>query len=96
METATTSGQLSSSTAVRTKPSRLHAIILTPAAADASVIVYDNASTNSGTILAQLDAKANAISEQLVLNVPVEANNGLYAALSGSGAKVVLHFSALY
>ena len=93
--TSTTSGQLAASAAVAARAGRVHAIILTPASADATVILYDNPSAAAGNILAQVDAKSGAISESVALNVPVEANTGIYASLSGTGAKVIVHFSLL-
>ncbi len=93
--TATSSDQLNASAAIAARPGRVHAVMLTPAAADASIIIYDNPSAASGKILARVDAKASTITQDRVFNVPVESLNGIYASVSGAGATFIIHYSLL-
>lgn len=95
MRTSTSSGSLAASAAVAARPALVTAITLIPAAAACTLTIYDNASAASGTVLAELALLANAKSETIAFNLPIEADKGVYASLSGSGAAAIVHFSLL-
>lgn len=95
MQTCTSSGLKSSSGVILARPVAIHALTLVDAAAACTLIVYDNATTNSGTVIAQINATTNAATNSVVFNHPVECNNGAYAAVTGSGAGYIVHYSAL-
>lgn len=95
MMTCQSSGELAASAVVAARPARLCAVTLTPAAANSTLIIYDNASAASGTILMEMTVLASAKSETISLNFSPEALKGLYASLSGASAKAVVHFALL-
>lgn len=88
----TSSGLQASSAVIAARRCQLVAVTLIQAAAAATLIVYDNKTTNSGTVVAQINTTVNASSITLSFNYPIEANNGLYAALTGTSAGYILHF----
>lgn len=95
MMTCNSSGLKSASAAIIARPAMLHAVTLLQASAACTVIVYDNATTNAGTALLQVNNTTNTTTVTVSLNTPVEAVNGLYAAVTGSGANYILHYSPL-
>ena len=91
---STPSGDLAvaAATVVTARPARLMTVTLTPAAAACSVIVYDNASAASGTVLARIAQAANAATISLPLEGGIVANAGLTVAVAGAGAIANLSF----
>lgn len=59
-----------------------------------SVVVYDNASAASGTILASLQTDAIGRTSSIVFVYPVRADNGLTVVVAGAGATAVVTFDA--
>lgn len=59
----------------------------------ASVIIYDNASAASGTILAKILVDAGLVYESYTPSAPIVAKNGIYADVTGTGCAVIVHFS---
>lgn len=94
-ESVKSSGQVAvtAATVVSSIPARAHYLSLTPAAAASSVIVYDNASAASGTILLELKAPAAGASIIVPLDSPVMALLGITIAVTGTGATAVVHYS---
>lgn len=95
--TALTSSDLKSAdAAISAAPCYLHAITLIPAAADCAVVLYDNASAASGTVLAKLSIVVTTAdgSNNMVFNNPVYCAKGIYADVSGTGANYIVHFSS--
>lgn len=68
----------------------LRAVVLTPAAAVSTLILYDNTAA-SGTILAQLQAAASGASAVLS-DLNVRCSVGIYAAITGAGATAVVYY----
>jgi hypothetical protein len=95
MKTCTSSGIKSSSGVISARPCAIHAVTVIDASAAATVIVYDNATTNAGTAVAQVNATVNASANTVMFSHPVECNNGAYAAVTGSGAGYIVHYSPL-
>jgi hypothetical protein len=73
------------SAVVKAAPGELIAAILAAAAADATLTIYDNATTTAGTVLASLAAKAGT-SVQWSPAASQRAAAGIYAAIAGEGA----------
>lgn len=92
---ATSSGLKSSSGVILAMPGTLRGVI---AGADgtnaATIIIYDNATTNAGTVLCKIVVDAGATHESVILEAGISANAGLYCALSGTGAEAVVLFDA--
>jgi hypothetical protein len=96
IQPGTASGQLAAgTTAVYAKPAILTGLQVTPAAADATLTIYDNASAASGTIVAQMLVKASTSSQHIPLTIGVGCNNGVTAALSGTGATAIVYYYPL-
>lgn len=92
---ATSSGRKSSSAVIVARPALLKSIILEGDGTNAaSVVVYDNASAASGNIVAELLLQASG-PKCITFDAAggIEANNGLYASLSGTGAACIVHYS---
>ena len=75
---------------VKSGPGRIAAVVLTPAAAVASLILYDNTSA-AGNIVATLQAAANGNSVVLSLPGAISFTKGLYADIGGSGATAYVY-----
>lgn len=92
----TSSGLLTATTTVvSSKPATLNSVHLTAAAATSTLIVYDNASAASGTVLATLSAVANTTAS-LQFKFPVNDLNGLTVIITGTGATGVVHYARTY
>lgn len=92
---ANSSGLKTANAAIATRNCRLLGVTLIPAAAASSVVIYDNTSAASGTVLAKLGAVANGESVQIWFEDGVEALNGLYAVISGASAEYIVHYALL-
>lgn len=89
------SGLQSSSVAICTRPALFHGITLLQASAACTAIVYDNKSTSSGTEVEQVNNNTNTSTVSIKLSTPIECVNGIYLALTGTGAKAIVHYSLL-
>jgi hypothetical protein len=74
---------LAASAVISARPGALLGVLLTAGADAASVTIYDNATTNSGTVLAVVKAAINSTA-QWTPHVGQVCANGLYAAVSGT------------
>lgn len=92
LEPSTSSGELSSSAAALAAGGLLMSVILIPGSAASTVIVYDNPSSASGTILAELTGAANASSVVLAMPSGIYARTGMYVSISGTGAKALISY----
>jgi len=92
---ATSSGLKSADAAILDAPGRLLGVqVIGDGTNAATVLIYDNASAASGTVLAKLIVDAGLT--YVDMNVPVEGivcNNGIYADVSGTGAEYIVLFS---
>lgn len=93
---ATSSDRRTADAAILNAPGRLRGLILEGDGTNAaSVILYDNASAASGTILAKLALKA--VSGDLILDMNIQdsgivALNGIYADVTGTGAAYIVYY----
>ena len=77
---------VTSDAVVSAKGGRIGSVVLTPAAAVSTLILYDNASAASGTVLLSLQAAANGNSAIFAPTDAIAFSNGVYADIGGSGA----------
>lgn len=84
---ARSSGLLNSGTTVVSSGAQTLSgvIVLSDSVNPATITVYDNASTASGTILARLTATVNTGANSLALVTPIRAENGLVVSITGTG-----------
>ena len=75
---------------VKASSGQLVAVALTPAAALSTLILYNNPSAASGTVLIKLQAVANGGSVVFEPAVPYVFANGCYADIDGAGANATV------
>jgi len=75
--------------AVKSGTGDLVGVLLTAGSAAATLILYDNASEASGTVLASLKAGANTIASWTPV-LPYPFANGCYADIGGTGAEATV------
>lgn len=92
---AKSSGLQTSDGVIAARTSVLHSVVLIGDGTNAcNVVIYDNATTNSGTVLAKVSLPASAGTFELFhSSFGVEALNGIYADVSGTGAAYVVHYT---
>lgn len=87
------SGELAASAVVSNAPGAVACISVTADGTNtADVTLYDSATAASGTVLAHVVVPANSKFDMLHLTVPCQVLNGIYASVSGTGAKCVVYF----
>ena len=73
--------------------SRINAVTLLGDGTNAvSLILYDNASAASGTVLAKVTQLATARLTHILFDNPVFAENGIYADVTGTGAEYIVYY----
>jgi len=97
-EAATPSGDLAvaAATVVTAKPALLHSLSLSITINASTIVVYDNASAASGTVIARikLDGTLNANGCKAInFDAPLVANNGITVAVTGTGAVGNVNYS---
>lgn len=96
MYTLTSSGLKNADAAIVTRPCKLHGLMVGADGTNAAtVIIYDNKSAASGTVLAKLVVAATQTYGNWLSEIGVEAKNGLYLDIGGTGAEVVIHYSLM-
>ena len=90
--TCISSGLLDADTAVLANKGKVCGITLIQAEAACYVIVYDNASAASGTVLAKVAMNTNAASTSVMFSIPIVASNGIYVDVDGAGANFIVHY----
>ena len=78
-------------TAIKATPGSLHGVDLVPDGANAAtIVIYDNASAGSGTVL--FSARCAATASVHFNNIDVAASNGITIVLTGTGSGAVIRF----
>lgn len=92
---ATSSGLKSADTAILVGPGKLRGLqVLADGTNAATVVIYDNPSAASGTILAKVTVDAT-LTEASAGGIPSEgvwALTGLYADVTGTGAEFIVYY----
>ena len=93
---ATSSDRKTADAVISDRNALVHAIILEGDGTNAaSLIIYDNATTNSGVVLAKVLLKAGDVYASFVPDFAIEGRAGLYADVAGTGAAYIVHYSKL-
>lgn len=93
MASSRSSDLKSASAVIQTGRNRINAITLIADGTNAAnVVIYDNATTNSGLVLGKVTALAGQGTVHVIFENPVVAEDGLYAALTGTGANYIVYF----
>jgi hypothetical protein len=90
---STTSGLKSADVAIMTKPGKIKSVILLADGTNAAtLILYDNASAASGTVLVKIAVDAGLVYESFNSDHGIVCNNGIYADVTGTGAEFIVHY----
>lgn len=91
---ADSSGLKTADAVICARPCILHSIQVTADNTNAATIVlYDHASAASGTVLAKIIVDATTTYADFTSLAGIQANNGIYADVTGTGAEYIVHFS---
>lgn len=89
---STSSGLLNADGVIKDKAGILVGYrVFTDGTNQATLVLYDNASAASGTVLDKLIV-AGADLVGGIVDVAVEAQNGIYADITGTGASFIVHY----
>ena len=87
------SGLLQSSAVVSSKPVAITSFeVLTDGSNAATVTVYDNATTGSGTVISKIVCTGAANFCGQTWDVPRYCSNGIYVSISGTGAGAIVEY----
>lgn len=93
LEAVRTSGAITSDAVVCGAPAYLCSITVTAPAGNAtSIILYDNASAASGTVLATINVLAGS-TVTMPYAYPIQCLNGIYADVTGTGVTANVGFA---
>ena len=92
MASSRSSGLNTADAAIAVGRNRINAVTLIGGSTASSVILYDNASAASGTVLAKLTQATNLGMTHVLFENPVFAENGIYADVDGTGAEYIVYY----
>ena len=83
--------RLTGTGAVVDKPTNLRGLTLKAGSDAATVILHDNPSAGSGTVLAELAAVANTTAVLMFPDDPLRADAGIYATTTGTNEILIVY-----
>jgi len=87
------SGLKSADAAIMAQPGKLTSLMVCADGTNAAtVVLYDNASAASGTVIAKIIVDAGATQESFSVDFPIDCLNGIYADVTGTGAEYIVHY----
>jgi hypothetical protein len=93
MASSISSGLKTEAAALFAGRNRINAVtLLTDGTNAGTVIVYDNATAASGTVLAKVRCTGAELIQHVIFENPVIAQNGIYADVTGTGAEYIVYF----
>lgn len=93
MASSRSSGLNTTDAAIAAGRNRINAItLITDGTNAASVVVYDNASAATGTVLGKVTAAGAQNTMHVIFENPVVAEDGIYADVTGTGAGYIVYF----
>jgi hypothetical protein len=92
MASSRSSGLKTSDAVIATGRNRINAITLIGGSTASSVIVYDNASAASGTVLGKATQATSGVTTHVLFENPVVAEDGIYADVTGTGAEYIIYY----
>lgn len=94
----TTSGLITSSQAITTRPALIHSVcVFSDGTNVATGVIYDNTGA-AGTIAAKVQTAGNAAAPRSTLLTSesgIICNTGIYLVTVGTGCEVIVHYSLL-
>lgn len=96
MEPCNSSGLKSADAVIYSKPCIYYgAKLLSDSANDATLIIYDNASAASGTVVDKVQLLASLLWDESLNVCGVVCNNGIYADMTGTGVNYIVYFKPI-
>lgn len=93
MASSRSSGLKTTDAAIAVGRNRINAItLLADATNAASVVVYDDASSATGTVLAKVKVAAGGVLQHVIFENPVITESGIFADVTGTGAEYIVYF----
>ncbi len=93
MATSISSGVLSADTLISNIKNRVNALtVITDGTNSATVDLYDNNASASGTIRVKGRCVGANLSNHIVFENPVLFENGIYADVTGTGASFIVYY----
>ena len=93
MASSISSGLKSADAVISGGRNRINAVTLIADGTNAAnVVVYDNPSAASGTVLAKVTALAGQGTIHVIFENPVFAQDGIYADVTGTGAAYIIYY----
>lgn len=93
-QSSISSGLLAASAVVYAKPCVLTDLaVYTDGTNEVTVTLYDNATTNSGTVIGKVVVPGANKNGGLIIPIPVRAQNGIYMVLTGTGGSAIVFYS---
>ena len=92
MASSRSSGLLVIDTVVATGRNRINAITLIGGSTASSVVVYDNASAASGTVVGKATQSTNLVTTHIIFENPVVCENGIFVDITGTAAECIIYF----
>lgn len=93
---ANSSGLKVADAVICVRPCKLKSIqLLADGTNAATVVLYDNASAASGTVIAKVIVDATSTYEWFTSDAGIVCNNGIYADVTGTGAEYIVHFETM-
>ncbi len=90
----TSSGSQNADAQIQSNPSRLHAVQLISDGTNAASVSVYSGTTTGGLLLATVKVAATTSSPSTVVFFsPVDANNGIFADVAGTGATYIVYYS---
>ena len=85
---------LTASALIATGKNRINAISLIGDGVNAGTLtVYDNTSA-AGKVIGYVATKTSDVQNHIIFTFPVYAENGIFASLTGTGAKYIIFYGA--
>lgn len=92
MASSRSSGLLTADGVIATGRNRVNAITLIGGSTASSVVVYDNASAASGTVVGKATQPTQNVTTHIIFENPVQCENGIYADVTGTSAEYIVYF----
>lgn len=83
---------LTADAVIAARPCYITGVNIIPAAAASTIVIYDNASAASGTVVAKVTAVANGESVLHQFDSPIECLKGAYADVTGASAGFIVYY----
>lgn len=93
MASSISSGLKTANAVIASGKNRINSVTLITDGTNAgTIVIYDNASAASGTVLAKVKCSGAGLVQHVVFENPVVAQDGIYADVTGTGAEYIVYY----